>query len=212
MLVVLPAEFFFREPLQLGSIQRNLHAICFSLQCHPFVSRENQLSKCNRTFVPLSSPKTGMGAPDVPATAAISYPLSLPMSPRTDVCFSGTTWYNDRGPVSSSLSLDDPVFRSSRKSGVSRPPATVDTTDVRPEGVSRPEGVCKPSVGAVDSGASSASDSDSSSSSSSSSAGRSVNTPVALGLVIGTYLLQAPVHPTGSCRLVRQPVENELRE
>jgi hypothetical protein len=97
------------------------------------------------TFVPLSSPKTGIGAP---ATALTSYPLSLPIIPLTAVCFSGTTWYRLLGPLSPTASDAALVefFRSSRKSGVSRPPATVDTTLVIPDGVSRPEGVCKPSV------------------------------------------------------------------
>lgn len=124
-----------------------------------------------RTFVPRSSPSTGIAAPAF-ATALTSYPRSLPISPRTAVCFSGTTWYRDLGPLSTaSLCALPAFFRSSRKSGVSRPPATVETTLAMPEGVSMPEGVCIPSIG-VDSAASSSSSSSSESSSSDSSSAK----------------------------------------
>lgn len=110
-----------------------------------------------RTFVPLSSPNTGTFVPAC-VTAATSYPLSLPINPLTAVCLSGTTWYNDRGPESAT-SEDSRPLRSSKKSGVSSPPGTVDTTLCIPEGVSSPEGVWRPSPGAAS--ASSGSDSSS---------------------------------------------------
>jgi hypothetical protein len=62
--------------------------------------------------------------------------------------------------------VPEAFFRSSRKSGVSSPPATVDTTEVIPEGVSRPDGVCIPSVGGASGASASDSDSDSDSDSS----------------------------------------------
>ena len=118
-----------------------------------------------RTFPRPSCPNTStLAAPD---TAEISYPLSLPISPRMLVCRSGTTWYSCLWPLGSPTSRTPLVFlRNSIKSGVSSPPATVETTDVRPEGVSMPDGVRRPSMGA---GTDSSSDSSSSSSSSLSS-------------------------------------------
>ena len=117
------------------------------------------------TLVPRSSLSTGTAAPDTPL---MSYPRSEPISPRTLVCFSGSTEYSCRLPLSSRTGALV-VLRSSRKSGVSRPAATVDTTEAMPEGVARPDGVCRPSAGAASVASSSSSSSSSSVSSSSSS-------------------------------------------
>ena len=121
-----------------------------------FLTKESR-----RTFPRPSCPRTStLPAPD---TAEISYPLSLPISPRMLVCRSGTTWYSCLCPLGSATSRTPLVFlRNSMKSGVSSPPATVETETI-PEGVTMPEGVCRPSIGA---GADSSSDSSSSSSSS----------------------------------------------
>ena len=136
---------------------------------------------------------------DAPAlTALTSYPRSLPINPRTDVCFSGTTWYNDLGPEDSIASETDRPFLSSRKSGVSSPPATVDTTLVMPDGVSMPDGVCKPSAGAAS--ASSSSDSSSSSSSSSSSVDDKDQFHCTRRKWEETNLLPAPILPRGLCQ------------
>ena len=130
------------------------------------------------------------------------------MSPRTDVCRSGTTWYNERDDESPTSETLDAFLRNSKKSGVSRPPATVETTDAMPEGVSNPEGVWSPSAWvSVASSSSSSSSSSLSSSSSSVSRVRSLQE-----LQSGSrlyHLVQAL--PTGSCAQVRPTVLKSVK-
>ena len=107
------------------------------------------------------------------------------MNPFADVSRSGMTWYNSFGPLGKSSVSSLVFFRRSTKSGVSKPPGTVEVMDWYPDGVARPDGVSAPAPGAaadrdgLSSSSSSSSGSDSSSSSSSSSENQSRTTSMA---------------------------------
>ena len=81
------AQLVLRQITQFRLVDGDFDAVGFPLE-NIVSDTYTLLAGGGRTLVPRSSPRTGR---DVPATAATSYPRSLPMRPLTVVCFSGTT-------------------------------------------------------------------------------------------------------------------------